>query len=81
MFPSNVRDRLYQEQDVNERDRKQHDNLKTYLRQEGKGTVDATRTGPESKPLADLFTETTVMVRICNPAVMLRVWYHCSSNI
>jgi N-dimethylarginine dimethylaminohydrolase len=63
MFPSNVRDRLYQEQEENVRNQKQHDNLKTYLRSEGSNVHD--RPNSESKPLADLFTETTIMVSKC----------------
>jgi hypothetical protein len=63
LFPSNVRDRLYKEQEENEnRRKKNHGNLKTFLR-DGSGVIDG---GADyhisSKPLADLFTETTVLV-------------------
>lgn len=63
MFPSNVRDRLYQEQEELENQRKQKGNLKTYLHGDiyssGSNEIPST-----SKPLADLFTDTTVLVRM-----------------
>jgi hypothetical protein len=70
MFPSNVRDRLYRDIDDNEKKRKQHGNLKKYLHDN-----DGSNDGHTDTPLADLFTETTVLVGdnvIGN--------YHCSRD-
>jgi hypothetical protein len=57
MFPSNVRDRLYKDIDDDEKKRKQHGNLKVYLRDSDGNSIRHTDT-----PLADLFAETTVLV-------------------
>lgn len=67
MFPANVRSRLYEEQDDNANRRKQHGNLKSYLR-DGNSIVlsGAHESDMNAKPLADLFTETTVLVRVQN---------------
>jgi hypothetical protein len=59
MFPSNVRARLYKEQENVENRRKQHGNLASYLNDGENGS-----SGSHDKPLADLFTETTVLVRM-----------------
>jgi hypothetical protein len=63
LFPSNVRERLYQEQE-DKASRHRAGNLKSYLRSGGEkdGKVDSVDSQFSSKPLADLFTETTVMV-------------------
>jgi hypothetical protein len=58
MFPSNVRDRLYKDIDDDEKKRKKHGNLKVYLRDSDGNNVRHT-----DAPLADLFAETTVLVR------------------
>jgi hypothetical protein len=57
MFPSNVRDRLYKDVEEKEKMRKQHGNLKTYLRDNDGSNIIST-----NAPLADLFAETTVLV-------------------
>jgi hypothetical protein len=63
LFPANVRDRLYKEQADNEtRLKKNHGNLKTFLREGGEVMDVGTDPQFDSKPLADLFTETTVLV-------------------
>jgi hypothetical protein len=64
MFPTNVRERLYHEQEEQEKYRHRDGNLKTFLRdRSGKDTDDVTAaTVHRSKPLADLFLETTVLV-------------------
>jgi hypothetical protein len=64
LFPSNVRDRLYKEQEEKEKHRHKASNLKSFLRDGGNSTDDAIAiTQFSSKPLADLFPETTVLVR------------------
>ena len=60
LFPSNVRDRLYKDIEENEKKRKQHGNLKMYLR-DGDGS-NLAHTKVKTAPLADLFAETTVLV-------------------
>jgi hypothetical protein len=62
MFPSNVRERLYREQEEKERHRAK--NLKSYLRDTGSDGIanGDGETQADSKPLADLFPETTIMV-------------------
>jgi hypothetical protein len=65
LFPSNVRDRLYQEQEEQEKRRRRAGNLKSFLRDGGSDMGngdDDNHHNLESKPLADLFPETTVMV-------------------
>jgi hypothetical protein len=64
LFPSNVRERLYQEQE-HKANRHRAGNLKNYLRSGGErddDMLDGAESQFSSKPLADLFTETTVMV-------------------
>ena len=61
LFPSNVRDRLYKEQEEMENQRK-HRNLTSYLRDGSVGLSGSHDTAATSKPLADLFTDTTVLV-------------------
>jgi hypothetical protein len=64
LFPSNVRDRLYKEQEEKEKNRHMASNLKSFLRDGGNSTDDCIAiTQFSSKPLADLFPETTVLVR------------------
>lgn len=59
IFPTNVRDRLYNDIEENERKRtQQHGNLKMYLHGN-----DSNNAGHTDTPLADLFAETTVLVR------------------
>jgi hypothetical protein len=60
MFPSNVRGRLYKEQD--EKERYRSNNLKSYLRDSGGVVNGDDYKQSNSKPLADLFPETTIMV-------------------
>jgi hypothetical protein len=63
LFPSNVRDRLYKEQEEQEKRRHQAGNLKSFLRDGGSSVDDGiTNIQYSSKPLADLFAETTVLV-------------------
>jgi hypothetical protein len=62
MFPSNIRERLYQEQEDIETRRKQNGNLKAYLHNGDVGVFGSNDNKSTSKPLADLFTETTVLV-------------------
>lgn len=61
MFPTNVRDRLYKDIEENEKKQKLHGNLKTYLRDSNGAQL--LRTDVKTSPLADLFAETTVLVR------------------
>ena len=73
MFPSNVRDRLYKDVDAKEKNRNEKGNLKAFLRDNSASTS----LNPESKtsPLADYFTETTVLVCTCeySPTCLLNV--------
>ena len=69
MFPSNVRDRLYEDMEQNEKEREDHRNLKTYLRDSDGSNLDVT--GTRSTPLADLFPETTLLVSKCEYQNML----------
>jgi hypothetical protein len=63
MFPSNVRDRLYKEQEEQEKHRHRGGNLKNFLRDDGNNMSDDIADAQfSSKPLADLFPETTVLV-------------------
>ena len=62
LFPSNVRDRLYKDIEENEKKRKQHGNLKMYLRDSD--GLNLVHTDVKTAPLADLFAETTVLVCI-----------------
>jgi hypothetical protein len=64
LFPSNVRDRLYKEQEEEEKRRRRAGNLKSFIRDGGSNTLNDGDTGTQysSKPLADLFAETTVLV-------------------
>lgn len=62
MFPSNVRDRLYEGLQENEKKQKKNGNLKTYLRDNDGKMMSQTDTN--NAPLADFFTDTTVLVRI-----------------
>ena len=61
MFPSNVRDRLYEGLQENEKKRKKNGNLKTYLRDNDGNMM--SQTDANNAPLADFFTDTTVLVR------------------
>jgi hypothetical protein len=61
IFPANIRDRLYQAEEDKKHKQKKNESLKAYLRREGKGRLGGSDS--ESKPLADLFAETTIMVR------------------
>ena len=60
MFPSNVRDRLYKDLDENEKTHNQHGSLKMYLRSSDGSNLE--HTDAKTAPLADLFTDTTVLV-------------------
>jgi hypothetical protein len=62
MFPSNVRDRLYKDIEENEKNQQQHGILKTFLRDSN--TTKLAHTDSKTSPLADLFAETTVLVRL-----------------
>jgi hypothetical protein len=64
LFPSNIRDRLYKDQEDKE-NRHRAGDLKSYLLGGGNGDerMDSVNDQYGSKPLADLFPETTVMVR------------------
>lgn len=62
LFPSNVRNRLYKEQEDLAQQRK-HRNLSSYLH-DGSAGLAAFDEIASSKPLADLFTDTTVLVRM-----------------
>jgi hypothetical protein len=63
LFPSNIRDRLYKDQEEQEKQRHQAGNLKNFLRDGGSNMIDGiSDTQFSSKPLADLFPETTVLV-------------------
>jgi hypothetical protein len=65
MFPSNVRDRLYKEQEEQAKYRHRGGNLKTFLSDDGNNMIDGIADAQySSKPLADLFPETTVLVSI-----------------
>jgi hypothetical protein len=63
LFPSNIRDRLFKAEDERNENQLPKTGLKSYLRDDGdlkgrgKSIID-------SKPLADLFPETTIMVRV-----------------
>jgi hypothetical protein len=64
LFPSNIRDRLYKDQEEQqEKQRHKAGNLKNFLRDGGNNMIDGiSDTQFSSKPLADLFPETTVLV-------------------
>jgi hypothetical protein len=64
LFPSNVRDRLYKDLEDKE-NRHRAGDLRSYLLDGGDGDERMDRINDQysSKPLADLFPETTVMVR------------------
>jgi hypothetical protein len=63
LFPSNVRDRLYKEQEEKEKNRLRAGNLKSFLRDGGRNMDDGIASIQHScKPLADLFAATTVLV-------------------
>lgn len=62
LFPSNVRDRLYKEQEDIENNRKQNRRLASFLHDGDIGLSRANISISTSKPLADLFTESTVLV-------------------
>jgi hypothetical protein len=64
LFPSNIRDRLYKDQEEQqEKQRHKAGNLKNFLREGGNDTIDGfADTHFISNPLADLFPETTVLV-------------------
>lgn len=63
LFPSNVRDRLYKEQEEIAQQQKNHRNLKAFLHEKPDGSLGSDATALTSKPLADLFPEATVLVR------------------
>lgn len=63
LFPSNVRNRLYKEQEDLAQQRK-HRNLSSYLHDGSAGLATFDEIASASKPLADLFTDTTVLVRM-----------------
>jgi hypothetical protein len=67
LFPSNVRDRLFKAEDEKAKDQTWNPKtgLKSYLRDDG-GVNAKDVNFNDSKPLADLFPETTIMVRMCN---------------
>lgn len=71
IFPSNVRDRLYKEQEEVENRRKQQGNLTSYLIDGNVGASVANDT-----PLADFFTETTVLVRTERHKYTRSLWGH-----
>jgi hypothetical protein len=63
LFPSNIRDRLFKDQEEQEKQRHKAGNLKNFLRDGGNNMIDGiSDTQFSSKPLADLFPETTVLV-------------------
>jgi hypothetical protein len=75
LFPSNVRDRLYKEQEEKEKNRQMASNLKSFLRDGGNSTDDCIAiTQSSSKPLADLFPETTVLVRSSTFCTINNFW-------
>jgi hypothetical protein len=74
LFPSNIRDRMYKEQEDKE-NRLRTGDLKSYLLngEDGDKTVSKDEDQYSSKPLADLFPETTVMVRSYDNRFMLHL--------
>jgi hypothetical protein len=67
LFPSNIRDRLFKAEDDKAKDlqwKVPKGGLKSYLRDDGDGAtgISDNKSINTSKPLADLFPETTIMV-------------------
>jgi hypothetical protein len=73
LFPSNIRNRLYKDQEEKEQWRRNYKNLSSYLNDKDHGRLGSNTTAASTKPLADLFTDTTVLVRI--ESVMTRPKY------
>ena len=78
MFPSNVRDRLYKNIEENEKEHEQHGSLKNFLRSSDGNILE--RNDTKSAPLADLFTDTTVLVCIGN-LLSFTVHIYLSKNL
>jgi hypothetical protein len=62
LFPSNVRDRLYKEQEE-QHTRRTHGIMKSYSINDTIGLSSSAESQRATKPLADLYAESTVLVR------------------